>query len=89
MADAITITVRGKTYRISTHEPAAYVHEAVQLMEAALAEIATKAPGARDEQLMLFASLQTVVALIKDREEKAHALTAHTDRLTSALESVE
>lgn len=89
MADAITITFRGKTYRISTHEPAAYVHEAVQLIESAIAEVAPKVPAARDEQLMLFASLQTIVGLIKDREEKAHALSAHTDRLAAALEAVE
>ncbi|MGD1997328.1 MAG: cell division protein ZapA [Candidatus Dependentiae bacterium] len=89
MADTITITVRGKTYRISTQEPAAYVHEAAQLLEGATAEIATKVPAARDEQLMLFASLQTLVGLIKSREEKASELTAHTERLNTALAAAE
>ena len=89
MAEIITITVHGKTYRISTHESAAYIHEAVRLLESSLAEVAAGVPSARNEQLLLFASLQTAVGLIKQREESTEALVAHATRLATVLAEVE
>ena len=88
MAETVSLTIRGKTYRVSAQESTEHIKEAARLFEEAFEEVSRTVLMAREEQIMLFAGLQAAVGLIKERDAHAEALTAHATRLEDALKDV-
>lgn len=86
-ANSVTITLRGKSFVISTTEPEQFVQEAAQLLDGLAHDLSEKVGVMREDQLMMFAALQSLVAVIKQREEEKRVLNAHADRLAAALDS--
>lgn len=85
-ANSVTITLRGKSFVISTSEPEAFVHEAASHLDGVATKLSEKVGVMREDQLMMFAALQALVTVIKERESEKKVIADHAKRLEKALQ---
>lgn len=86
MARQVSVTLRGKSYLISTNATEVHLHEAAAVLDKTMAEL-SEAGVRREDQLALFSALMGMVEVIKERDSVSTSLQQHADRLSSALES--
>lgn len=85
MAQQVSVTLRGKSYVISTDANPTVLHEAASMLDRTMETLFDQGIK-REDQLALFSALMTLVDVMKDRESYKAMMHDHTERLRAALD---
>ena len=86
VSQKVSVTLRGKEYVISTHEPSELVERASELLDGAMRQLSEHQVVHREDQLALFGALQAMVALLKEHEEANKDTETQVSRLEALLQ---
>lgn len=84
MARQVSVTLRGKSYLISTDASEAHIQEAAAVLDKTMSALTEGIR--REDQLALFSALMALVDVIRERDSLQTSIHDHTERLGSLLE---
>ena len=85
MTRQVSVTLRGKSYLISTNASEAHLHEAATLLDRTMESLSASGVR-REDQLALFSALMALVDVITERDAFKTSIHDHAERLSSSLD---